>query len=110
MEGVTVRGKFFAFDCVEINLYGGKLSAYELQPLLESFREGNFSKLKTLALVRSSVTDTPAAGSHSCAAGRKWNRIYRRRSDRRGAEGQQQPAASRSRKAFFFVFVFVFDS
>ncbi len=53
MEGVTVGGKFFAFDSTVIQLIDRKLSEDELLPLLKGFREGKFSKLKWIILVKS---------------------------------------------------------
>ena len=53
MEGVTVGGRFFAFDSTAIELKHQQLSEDELLPLLESFRDGKFSWLKNLILVMS---------------------------------------------------------
>ena len=50
MEGVTVRGKFFAFDCEEIDLDNKKLGE-ALLPLLERFSRGEFTRVKKLYLV-----------------------------------------------------------
>ncbi len=51
MEGVTVGGRFFAFDSTAIGLNDRKMSEDELLPLLEAFRDGKFSKLDWLILV-----------------------------------------------------------
>ncbi len=51
MAGVSVGGRFFAFDCEEINLSGANLSEEELLPLLECFGRGQFTRVKTLKLV-----------------------------------------------------------
>ena len=51
MAGVKVGGKFFAFDCEEINLRGRKLGEAALLPLLESFSRGEFTRVKKLSLV-----------------------------------------------------------
>ena len=45
-----MRGKFFAFDCEEINLNGEKLGE-ALLPLLERFSRGEFTRVKELFLV-----------------------------------------------------------
>ncbi len=50
MEGVTVRGKFFAFDCKEIGLQNEKLGE-ALLPLLERFSRGEFTRVEKLYLV-----------------------------------------------------------
>ena len=48
--------------------------------------------------------DQYTTGCDSCAAGWKPNRRQRRGDDRRGAEGQQQPAVAPSCEALFFLF------
>ena len=45
-----MRGKFFAFDCEEINLHNEKLGE-ALLPLLERFSRGEFTRVKKLSLV-----------------------------------------------------------
>jgi hypothetical protein len=108
MEGVTVGGEFFAFDSERVGLNDRKLREGELLPLLEAFRDGKFSRLKNLILVILVYVqcDENAAGCDSCAAGWKSNRRQRRGDDRRGAEGQQQPAGAQSCEACFFLLCF----
>ncbi len=50
MAGVTVCGKFFAFDCEKFFLHGEKLGEV-LLPLLERFSRGEFTRVKELLLV-----------------------------------------------------------
>jgi hypothetical protein len=115
MEGITVGVKFFKFDHKVINLDHLQLSAEELQPLLDGFKEGKFLALKALKLVLLCILARvlTAAGSHSCAAAWKRNWKQRRVVHRRGAEGQQQPDKARSCKFFCYLmydglsFVFV---
>ena len=54
MAGVTVRGKFFAFDCEEINLNREELGE-ALLPLLERFSRGEFTRVKKLNLVMAAL-------------------------------------------------------
>ena len=51
MAGVTVGGKFFAFDSTRVDLEDRKLSEDELLPLLEAFRDRKFPSLHRLKLV-----------------------------------------------------------
>ena len=51
MAGVTVGGKFFAFDCEEIDLGAYNLGEAALLPLLESFSQGEFTRVTQLLLV-----------------------------------------------------------
>ena len=101
MAGVTVGGDFVAFDSRVVDLQFRGLRYDELLPLLESFKQGKFLTLE-MNLVFSSVTNTAAAGSDSCAADWQQYRRPGRRVDRRGAEGQQQPAEAPSCKACYF--------
>ena len=50
MAGVAAHGKFFAFDCEEIDLSSKKLGE-SLLPLLERFSRGEFTRVKELILV-----------------------------------------------------------
>ena len=70
MEGVTVGGEFFAFGSTAIGLYDRKLSADELLPLLESFRDRKFPTLRWLHLVILDCVqyDKNTTGCDSCAA------------------------------------------
>ena len=54
MAGVSVGGRFFAFDCEEIILRGEdreELSEEELLPLLHCFSRGEFTRVKKVNLV-----------------------------------------------------------
>ncbi len=98
MAGISVGGRFFNFECYEINLYGLNLSESELLRLLECINPGNFTNLMTLMMVIAAkwvlqlffdVFD----------AGWTWYWGQRRGDDRGGADGEQQPEEARSCKA-----------
>ena len=61
-----MAGEFFAFDCEEIHLREKKLSEAAFLPLLESFRRGEFTRVKELSLVIASACEMMAALSHAC--------------------------------------------
>ncbi len=51
MEGVAVRGEFFAFDCEDITFSGQDVGEAEVLPLLESFGRGQFTRVDRIFLV-----------------------------------------------------------
>ena len=71
---ISLRGEVFAMNCNVINLQSRNLSEDELLPLLETFRKGKFSSLRTLNLVITHGFNVTVARSDSCAAGWKWDR------------------------------------
>ena len=71
MAGVTVGGKFLAFDCEEIDLGAYDLGEAALLPLLESFSRGEFTRVKELNLVIASACEMMAARSHACNSAKK---------------------------------------
>ncbi len=107
-ESFYIRGEVFTTEHENIDLSRRNLSEDELLPLLKNFRDGKLSRLAGLQLVISVYVqcDENAAGRDSCGAGWKPNRRQGRGDDRQGAEGQQQPAAAPSCKAFVFVLCF----
>ena len=71
---VSLCGKVFETNSFLINLQSRNLSEDELLPLLETFREGKFSSLRTLNLVITHGFNVTVARSDSCSAGWKWDR------------------------------------
>jgi hypothetical protein len=59
MEGVAVRGEFFAFDCEEIRFRGLDVGEAEVLPLLESFGRGQFTRVKRIDLVLVALHASP---------------------------------------------------
>jgi hypothetical protein len=102
-ESFHIRGEVFSTEHENIDLGRLNLSEDELLPLLKNFRHGKFLSLAGLNLVILVYVqcDENAAGCDSFAAEWKSNRRQRRGDDRRGAEGQQQPAGAQSCKACF---------
>ena len=55
-RGIQVKGKYFACDCVEMELYSKQLGDGDVQEMLHALMQGTFTRLDKLNLVSGPVT------------------------------------------------------